>query len=125
MIKYVVLVSSALLIFGCASGKKDAAPATPAAKGAKATSKAAPAKATAAPKAADSASGEGDSLECSSGADKRTLEVKKTSAAGCELNYTKFGNTAQVASSGSGHEHCESVRDKIKTKLEAAGYSCK
>jgi len=63
-------------------------------------------------------------VECIQGKDTRTLHVVSQSPAGCELKYSKFGNTDTAATSSTGLQHCETVRDKIKGNLETAGFKC-
>jgi hypothetical protein len=59
--------------------------------------------------------------ECTSGEDKRTIEIKTTDK-GCEVMYTKQGNTSSVANGG--QQKCEAVVNKIKTNLTGAGFTC-
>lgn len=109
----------AAFMAGCASKKKveEAAPA-PAAQGKKATG--------AATKAATKAVSDmktSTETSCKSGSDTRVLAVK-VAGSGCELHYTKFGETNSVASSQNGTEYCQSVLERIKGKLEGAGFTC-
>lgn len=62
-------------------------------------------------------------FSCQLGEDKRKLEVVK-SESGCALQYTKSGVSNEVASGGVGSEHCQNVANKIKGKLEEAGFKC-
>lgn len=62
-------------------------------------------------------------MTCKNGSDTRTLDVVKKDA-GCEVSYTKFGETTAPASSSNGTAHCESVKERIKTNLENAGFQC-
>ncbi len=64
-----------------------------------------------------------NTIECQSGADKRVLEVAEIEK-GCELKYTKAGNTEVKATQKIGDTKCVEVRDNIQKKLEGAGYSC-
>jgi hypothetical protein len=153
MSKYLALsLLTALMITACSSKDKKADAAKPAAKAAT-TKSADPAKdaakdsaagkdagkaaagksaAPSKPAAKDAATsgggtgggGEaGETVTCKNGSDERTLALTEANG-GCELTYTKFGNAQQVATSGNGKEYCENVREKIKTKLEGAGFSC-
>lgn len=110
-------VLTAFLSFGCASKSKTAPPAaeTPAAAAPDAAAKP---DAKAAPESKNAA------VTCEKQADKRILEVRAKDK-GCELAYTKNGQEAVVASSHSGPTHCQTSLDKIKGKLEAAGFTCK
>lgn len=62
-------------------------------------------------------------MTCKNGSDTRTLEVVAKDS-GCEVSYTKFGETTTPASSVNGTAHCDSVKDRIKTNLENAGFQC-
>lgn len=62
-------------------------------------------------------------LTCKAGKDIRVLE-KSEKNAGCELKYTKFGETNVVASSAAGGSHCDKIRDQIRSNLEKSGYKC-
>lgn len=55
--------------------------------------------------------------------DERVVE-KVATASGCELKYTKFGETSVIASSTSGPAHCDRVYDQIKANLEKYNYKC-
>ncbi len=61
--------------------------------------------------------------ECTHGKDVRTLEVVK-SGQGCELNYTKMGNTNKAATSVKGSTYCHTIFERIKGNLEKSGYKC-
>ncbi len=56
--------------------------------------------------------------------DKRTLVVTDKNP-GCELNYTKGGQTSVVASSRSSVEYCDGKAASIRLKLEGSGFTCK
>lgn len=60
---------------------------------------------------------------CTQGEETRLLEITKSDA-GCTLNYTKGGKAAAVSSAVHGTKHCVDSKNKIRTKLEAAGYTC-
>lgn len=64
-----------------------------------------------------------NTLGCAKGKDTRLLVVRAKDK-GCELAYTKNGQEAVVASGKAGLSHCEASREKISTKLKAAGYTC-
>lgn len=63
-------------------------------------------------------------ITCVSGTDSRDLEMTAADGKACVLNYTKQGNTQEVASGVADTNHCNEVRDRIKGKLEAAGFKC-
>lgn len=133
--KSFVLAISVLLLAGCSSSKKKeatdaAAPTTPSASATSTESSAAQKteksgsmkKSTKASSSTSSASS--NSVECNSGSDKRMLEIKMTDAKGCELHYTKMGNSQVVATQVMGDEYCVEVQNRIKGKLTAAGFTC-
>lgn len=62
-------------------------------------------------------------VNCKSGSDERKLAIN-VKGFGCELNYTKAGETKAIASQINGSEKCEEVITSIKEKLVAAGYTC-
>lgn len=63
-------------------------------------------------------------FNCSSKGDVRVLDVREVDK-GCELMYTKAGNDSIVATAqNNGTAHCETVAEKIKSKLTDAGFSC-
>ena len=63
-------------------------------------------------------------MTCMKGSDTRLLEVTSENG-GCELKYTKMGETKSVANSVKGTSHCNSVKDRIIGKLQEASYNCK
>ena len=64
-----------------------------------------------------------DVIECSSGSDKRVLDVASIEK-GCELKYTKAGNVEIKATQKIGDTKCVEVRERMQKTLEAAGYTC-
>jgi hypothetical protein len=64
-----------------------------------------------------------DVIECTSGQDKRILEVAGLEK-GCELKYTKAGNVEIKATQKIGDSKCVEVRERIQKTLEGAGYTC-
>jgi hypothetical protein len=115
---------------GCSSSQKKAdtqnAPAAPAAKAAStssaSTAAAKPADASA-KKNAKKAGAAGPGMACASGEDKRSIAVAKKGD-GCEVSYTKSGETKVVATSANGTEHCDETVVKMKKNLEGAGFKC-
>lgn len=100
-------------------------PATEAKKENKATKKSAKKSAkteTAQTAAKESAVGTAE-VNCKSGSDERKLSIQ-VKGSGCELNYTKAGETKSIASQINGSEKCEEVMTNIKNKLVAANYTC-
>jgi hypothetical protein len=62
-------------------------------------------------------------VTCSMKAEKRVLEVKSANG-GCEVMYTKGGETKSVATSKHSTDHCNKTVEKIKGNLAAAGWTC-
>jgi len=61
---------------------------------------------------------------CSLKKDVRKIEVVEAGK-GCEVMYTKFGETKSIATSALGMAHCNSTSEKIAVNLAEAGFSCK
>lgn len=128
--KFAALLIVATFFVSCSSKQKatqtadTTTPATAQAtdkKGEKSTAKAATAAATTTTAATTPAVA--GTITCKNGSDTRTLSVVAQNS-GCEVSYTKFGETTAPASSASGTAHCESVKERIKTNLENAGFQC-
>ena len=79
-------------------------------------------EAAAATPAAKSAVGTAE-VNCKSGTDERKLAIQ-VKGSGCELMYTKAGETKAIASQMNGSEKCEEVMTSVKEKLVAANYTC-
>jgi len=62
-------------------------------------------------------------VNCKAGSDERKLSIQ-VKGSGCELNYTKAGETKSIASQIKGSEKCEEVMTTVKNKLVAANYAC-
>ncbi len=60
---------------------------------------------------------------CKGAGEERTLEIMKTKK-GCELHYTKGGQTATIASQVIGQLRCEEVMTNLKEKLISSGFTC-
>ncbi len=60
---------------------------------------------------------------CKSGSDERKLAIV-AKGSGCELQYTKMGETKSIASQIVGNQKCEEVMTRIKEKLVAAQFNC-
>ena len=63
------------------------------------------------------------SLICKSGSEERKLEIQ-TKEKGCELLYTRLGETKTIATQIVGHEKCEQVLAGIQEKLVASAFKC-
>lgn len=64
-------------------------------------------------------------VDCSSGSDARKIEVAKSDSGGCQVLYTKFGNSSEIASAQSDPTYCEEVKDRVVSNLEGSGFKCK
>ncbi len=62
-------------------------------------------------------------LTCNSGSDKRMIEVKSEDG-GCEVLYTKNGETSSIASAKYDLGYCSKIQDRIVTNLTNAGFKC-
>jgi hypothetical protein len=60
---------------------------------------------------------------CRSEKEERVLEMR-TGADGCDLRYTRGGQTRSIATSRAGDAHCQSVHGKTRSNLERSGYRC-
>lgn len=122
MKQILVLLAASVLLASCASSQKASeAEAKASAEAQAAAEEKAKSEAEAAEK---EKAAKANRTECARDQDTRVLEIASVQPKGCELNYTKFGNTEAVASSAVGLEHCQTVRDRIRGKLEEAGYKC-
>lgn len=65
----------------------------------------------------------GNRYSCQVLDDKRIVEFKKESGR-CEIHYTKFGNSEQVAWAEATPSLCSEVYDKIRTNIEGKGFTC-
>ena len=63
------------------------------------------------------------SYNCLVAGDKRTVILNKETKK-CTVNYTKEGNTNEVAWGESRPEICQAAFDKIRTNIESAGFKC-
>ncbi len=115
--RHIFLVLSVIAVAACSSANKsEPAKTSPLAESPAAVKAAADKGAKPAPAAG--------AVECSFKTDKRILEVRAKDK-GCELAYTKAGQENVIGSSVNGRDHCQQMSDKIKGKLETAGFSCK
>lgn len=63
-------------------------------------------------------------LTCSSGSDKRIIVTDAKEGGGCDVTYTKDGQSQPVASARNEVEYCDGVVQKMKSTLEGAGFKC-
>lgn len=63
-------------------------------------------------------------LECKRNSETRSLSIEEVSPKGCQLIYSHFNPKKPIAWSSKGLNHCESVLERIKGKLEAAQFKC-
>lgn len=117
-----ITVFLGLMLGACSSSKKSTNDATTTTE-AQAEKAADKAKETA--DKTEKAANEGVSVEatCKLGGDTRTIGVKSVDK-GCEVIYTKFGESTSVASGSQGSDHCANVVTKIKENLQNAGFTC-
>lgn len=116
-----------VLIAGCATSGTQTS--TPTASAPSPTTTAPRAESTKVPTAAaavaESANQAGNQqVTCVHESDTRILQLQAHNS-GCNLNYTKYGKTASVVKSANGTEACEKIEQRIRSKLESVGYSCK
>lgn len=64
-----------------------------------------------------------DIVVCTVDKDERSIEVKSVGK-GCEVFYTKYGETKSIAESNWGLAHCKKIQEKIKNTLVSAGFVC-
>lgn len=64
-------------------------------------------------------------ISCSSAGDTRVIVKLKSGNSGCEVLYTKNGESKQVASQQIGNDHCDTVVEKMRSTLTDAGFSCR
>lgn len=129
----------AFVLSACASAKKETTTAAPAKtatetkeaaktanakdKKAAATEKAASTERAKPVKATVTADSVGDTIECKSGSDVRKLVISDKGA-GCEVEYTKNGETKVIGGAEYERSVCTNVVAKVRGTLETAGYTC-
>ena len=64
-------------------------------------------------------------ITCSSSNDVRTIVNQKSDTGGCEVVYTKFGESKVIATAQKDIEYCNGVVDRVRKNLEAANFICK
>lgn len=65
-----------------------------------------------------------DGITCRAGEDQRTIAKKSMTGGGCEVLYTKHGETNTIADAKNDVGYCDNVVDKIKNNLTSAGFNC-
>ena len=65
-----------------------------------------------------------DTIECKSGTDIRKLVTIGKDGGGCEVEYTKFGDTKVIGGAQYDKDVCVSVVAKVRATLETSGFSC-
>jgi hypothetical protein len=88
-------------------------------KAAKATNKSATAKT----ETAKADAGDAKSVTCKSGSTVREIAVVSKDGH-CAVNYTKDGNTSEIATGALSGAHCKETQTKVKENLVKAGYTC-
>ena len=121
--KYVIAALTALSMVACSSAKKTET-AQPAAK--VPTASAAPAaktETTTATPATAKKSATGDSTVCKYEDVTREISIVENTDR-CVVEYTKDGEKKEIGSGLPKSPICQSVAEKVKSNLEAAGYKC-
>lgn len=113
----IVLVTATAFLAACSSVQKKADLAPPAASTKETPKPSLPAQDTQPTKSIDK-------IMCEQGGDKRTVVVEPKEA-GCEVHYSKFGNSEMVASAVHTRAFCDEVKEKIRANLEAGQFTCK
>ena len=67
---------------------------------------------------------DGTSVECTLSGDKRVLSLQKQGE-GCKVEYTKNQQTSEIGAQKNGVDFCESLVDRVKSKLTQSGFECK
>ncbi len=65
----------------------------------------------------------GNMYMCQVNEDKRLVEFKKENGR-CEIHYTKYGTSEQVAWAEATPTICPEVFDRIRTNIEGKGFTC-
>jgi len=120
-----LLGACTVLILGCSNPqKKQTDPASP--TGAPAQQLVTPSTATQSGQMATPAKVEvqKNELACKRDQETRTLKVEGSQSKGCKLFYSNYSSKDAIAWSHMGNIHCEQVRDRIRGKLEEAGFKC-
>lgn len=65
-----------------------------------------------------------DLLTCKLGSDERVVKRLKPEAGGCQVSYTKLGETKVVADAKNDLVYCDKIMGKIQQNLTQAGFSC-
>ena len=70
-------------------------------------------------------SGEGKVTNCTYPGDDRVIENRFAEGGGCEVLYTKNGETKTIATAQNELDYCQEVYERVSTKLSGAGFTCK
>ena len=127
MLKVLVIVMSLVFIQGCSSSKKAENMEAPKEAPMKAKETKSEKKAMDKPMKkveAEAATNLGDSVNCKIDNDERTIAVAQNGN-GCVVQYTKNGETNDVATANNGNSHCKKVQENMVKNLTNAGFSCK
>ena len=132
MMKTAILIGALAFVTGCGSSKKKEEAAatptpTPTATAPVAETKAEKMKGekkmTRPAKAAVNSDPNAREVKCSAGGDERLLAVS-AQGEGCELKYTKAGETKIIATQVVGDGRCVEVMGNVKKNLEGAQFAC-
>ena len=63
-------------------------------------------------------------ITCTAGTVERVLEIRAVNESGCEVLYTKNGETKSIANASVDLSYCETIQTRVSKKLEDAGFSC-
>jgi hypothetical protein len=116
-VKFLGFISVMALIPACAGVQKNTTPATPMVTASAAVEPKPTSLKIEKPKTSEL-------LQCVQGEDKRTVAVEPL-AKGCDVRYSKFGNSEVVANAVHTPSFCKDVEAKIRTHLEAGQFSCR
>ena len=75
-------------------------------------------------KSATVAAASSSEVKCTFNGDNRVLAITTNEQGGCELNYTKNGETKSLANSAANASYCEEVQNRVKGNLVTAGFTC-
>ena len=133
LVKSILFLMVLAAFVGCSSAKKnETAAATPASTKAAATpaataetksEKADTKKKMTRPTKVATSDPNAKEVRCTSGSYERLLAIA-AKGEGCELNYTKAGETKSIATQMVGDGRCAEVMKSVRAKLEGAQFSC-
>ena len=132
LVKSILFLTVLAAFVGCTSAKKTETPAatptptaatTPAASTDNKMEKADAKKKMTRPAKTASADANAKEVKCTSGSDERLLAIGAKDE-GCELKYTKAGETKTIATQIVGDGRCVEVMGSVRKNLEGAQFSC-